>query len=106
MSWLFLLVAGLLEVSWAVSMKYSEGFTKPVPSVLTIVLVIASMSLLSLSLRTLPVGLAYGVWTGIGTVGVALLGILLFGEPASALRLFCMGLIIAGVAGLRFLSPA
>ncbi|MCB8876544.1 quaternary ammonium compound efflux SMR transporter SugE [Acidisoma silvae] len=104
MNWLFLVVAGCLEIAWAIAMKYSEGFTKLVPSVLTVVLVIASMSLLSLSLKTLPVGLAYGVWTGIGTVGTAILGILLFGEPAGVARLCCMGLIVAGIAGLRILS--
>lgn len=104
MSWAYLVIAGLFEVAWAIAMKYSAGFTRPIPSVLTVLLAIVSMVLLSLSLRTLPVGLAYGVWTGIGTVGVALLGILLFGEPATAARLFCMGLIIAGVAGLRVLT--
>ncbi len=105
MSWLILFVAGLFEAAWAIAMKYSDGFTRLGPSVLTVVLVMISMSLLSLSLRTLPVGIAYGVWTGIGTVGVAVLGIMLFGEPATAAKLFCMGLIIAGVAGLRLLSP-
>ena len=105
MSWLFLVAAGLLEIGWAMTMKYSQGFTRLVPSVLTVVLIMASLSLLSLALKTLPIGLAYAVWTGIGTVGVALVGILVFAEPASAARLGCMGLIIAGVAGLRFLSP-
>lgn len=104
MSWLFLVAAGLLEIGWAMTMKYSQGFTRLVPSVLTVVLIMASLSLLSLALKTLPIGLAYAVWTGIGTVGVALVGILVFAEPASAARLGCMGLIIAGVAGLRFLS--
>jgi quaternary ammonium compound-resistance protein SugE len=104
MSWLFLLTAGLLEIGWAMAMKYSEGFTRLVPSVLTVVLIMASLSLLNLALKTLPIGLAYAVWTGIGTVGVALAGILVFAEPASAARLGCIGLIIAGVAGLRILS--
>jgi quaternary ammonium compound-resistance protein SugE len=104
MSWLFLVAAGLLEIGWAMTMKYSQGFTRLVPSVLTVVLIMASLSLLSLALKTLPIGLAYAVWTGIGTVGVALVGILVFAEPASAARLGCMGLIIAGVAGLRLLS--
>lgn len=104
MSWLFLVAAGLLEIGWATTMKSSQGFTRLVPSVLTVVLIIASLSLLNLALKTLPIGLAYAVWTGIGTVGVALVGILVFAEPASAARLGCMGLIIAGVAGLRLLS--
>lgn len=104
MSWLFLVAAGLLEIGWAMTMKSSQGFTRLVPSVLTVVLIIASLSLLNLALKTLPIGLAYAVWTGIGTVGVALVGILVFAEPASAARLGCMGLIIAGVAGLRLLS--
>lgn len=104
MSWLFLVAAGLLEIGWAMTMKYSQGFTRLVPSLMTVVLIMASLSLLNLALKTLPIGLAYAVWTGIGTVGVALVGILVFAEPASAARLGCMALIIAGVAGLRFLS--
>lgn len=104
MNWLLLVVAGLLEIVWAMTMKYSEGFSKLLPSVLTVLLIMASLSLLNLSLKTLPIGLAYSVWTGIGMVGTAAMGILLFGEPATVGRLCCMGLIIAGVAGLRILS--
>lgn len=104
MAWIILFVAGLLETGWAIGLKYTEGFTKPVPSVLTLVTMAASVVLLSLALRTLPVGTGYAVWTGIGAVGTALLGIVLFGEPASAARLACIGLIVAGIAGLKFVS--
>jgi quaternary ammonium compound-resistance protein SugE len=106
MNWLILILAGLLEVSWALGMKYSQGFTKPVASALTVILIVLSLYLLNLSLKALPVGTAYGVWTGIGTVGTALLGIVLFGEAASAARLICISLIITGVVGLRLLSEA
>ncbi|MCQ4158949.1 quaternary ammonium compound efflux SMR transporter SugE [Roseomonas sp. GC11] len=101
MSWIYLLLAGLLEIGWAVGLKYTEGFTRPLPSLLTLASMAASVFLLGLALRDLPMGTAYGIWTGIGTVGTALLGILLFGEPATALRLFCIGLIIAGIVGLK-----
>lgn len=104
MAWIILFVAGLLETGWAIGLKYTEGFTKPVPSVLTLVTMAASVVLLSLALRTLPVGTGYAVWTGIGAVGTALLGIVLFGEPATAARLACIGLIVAGIAGLKFVS--
>ena len=101
MAWWYLFVAGLLEVGWAVGLKYTDGFTRFVPSVLTGVMLIASMALLALAIRTLPLGTAYAVWTGIGTVGAALLGIVLFGEPANAARMLCIMLIIAGIAGLK-----
>ena len=101
MAWSMLFIAGLLEVGWAIGLKYTEGFTKPMPSVLTIACMIASVALLGLSLKTLPVGTAYAVWTGIGTVGTALLGIALLGEPATAIRLACIGLIVAGIIGLK-----
>ncbi|MDF1586589.1 quaternary ammonium compound efflux SMR transporter SugE [Marinimicrococcus flavescens] len=101
MAWLILLAAGLFEIGWAVGLKQTEGFTRPLPSVLTVLAMIASFWLLSLALRTLPLGTAYAVWTGVGTVGTALLGILLFGEPADALRLACIGLIVAGILGLK-----
>jgi quaternary ammonium compound-resistance protein SugE len=101
MAWTMLFVAGLLEIGWAIGLKYTEGFTRLVPSVLTLACMIASVMLLGLSLKTLQVGTAYAVWTGIGTVGTALLGIWLMGEPATALRLACIGLIVAGIVGLK-----
>ena len=104
MAWILLFVAGLLETGWAIGLKYTAGFTKLVPSVLTLVTMAASVVLLSISLRTLPVGTGYAVWTGIGAVGTAILGIVLFGEPATAARLACIGLIVAGIAGLNFVS--
>ncbi|KQW23594.1 molecular chaperone [Afipia sp. Root123D2] len=104
MAWTMLFVAGLLEVGWAIGLKYTDGFTRLVPSVLTIVSMIASVFLLGLSLKSLQVGTAYAVWTGIGTVGTALLGIALLGEPATAIRLGCIGLIVAGIAGLKVMA--
>ena len=104
MAWVLLSVAGLFEVGWAIGLKYTEGFTRLVPSVLTIASMAVSMLLLGLALRTLPVGTAYAVWTGIGTVGTALLGIYLFAEPATALRLACIGLIVAGIFGLKLVA--
>lgn len=101
MAWVILFVAGILEIGWAVGLKYTDGFTRPLPTVLTAVSLVASMALLGLAVRTLPLGTAYAVWTGIGTVGTAALGILLFGEAASAVRLVCIGLIVAGILGLR-----
>jgi quaternary ammonium compound-resistance protein SugE len=101
MSWLVLLIAGLCEVGWAVGLKYADGFSRFLQSVLTALAMIASVVLLGIALRTLPLGTAYAVWTGIGTVGTALLGIWLFGDSATALRLGCIGLIVAGIAGLK-----
>ena len=105
MAWLVLIVAGLFEVAWAVGLKYAEGFTRLWPSVGVVAALALSMALLGVALRTLPLGTAYAVWTGIGTVGTAILGIALFREPATAGRLVCMGLIVAGIAGLKVLSP-
>jgi quaternary ammonium compound-resistance protein SugE len=105
MAWLLLFLAGLLEVGWAVGLKYTAGFTRVIPSILTIASMIASLGLLGLSLRTLPVGTAYAVWTGLGTIGTALLGIVLFAEDANAGRLGCIGLIVAGIVGLKLVSP-
>ena len=104
MPWVILFVAGLLECAWAVGLKYAEGFTRPLPSVLTVLAMAASFWLLSIAMRSIPVGTAYAVWTGIGAAGVAVAGVLLFGEPREAARLFCIFLIIAGVAGLRILA--
>ena len=105
MAWLILLAAGLLEVGWAVGLKYTEGFTRPLPTVLTIVSMVASLGLLGLALRSLPLGTAYAVWTGVGTVGTAILGIVLFRESADPARILCIGLIVAGIAGLKLASP-
>ncbi|PWL57108.1 MAG: quaternary ammonium compound-resistance protein SugE [Desulfovibrionaceae bacterium] len=101
MSWILLLLAGLCEVGWAVGLKYSEGFTRLWPSMGTAAAMILSVVLLGIALRHLPLGSAYAVWTGIGTVGTVLFGILVFGEPAAASRLFCVGLIVAGIMGLK-----
>ena len=103
-SWLFLFLAGLFEVGWAIGLKYTEGFTRLVPSLWTVASMVVSLALLGLALKTLPVGTAYAVWTGIGTIGTALLGIWLFGEPATALRLSCIGLILAGIVGLKLVG--
>ena len=106
MAWVYLVVAGLLEVGWALGLKYSEGFTKLAPSVATIVMMIASFALLSQAVKTLPLGTAYAIWTGIGAVGTALAGMALLGEPRDVIRLVCIGLIVAGIVGLKFVSPA
>jgi quaternary ammonium compound-resistance protein SugE len=103
-AWVFLSVAGLFEIGWAIGLKYTQGFTRLAPSVLTLASMALSMLLLGLALKTLPVGTAYAVWTGIGTVGTAILGIYLFGEPATALRLACIGLIVAGILGLKVVA--
>jgi quaternary ammonium compound-resistance protein SugE len=105
MAWVYLVIAGLFEVGWAIGLKYTEGFTRLLPSALTIGAMIISILLLGLALRELPVGTGYAVWTGIGTVGTAILGIVLFAEPATALRLACIGLIVAGIIGLKLATP-
>jgi quaternary ammonium compound-resistance protein SugE len=105
MAWLILFVAGLTEVGWAVGLKYTQGFTRPVPTALTVVAMVASLWLLGLAVRTLPLGTAYAVWTGIGTLGTAILGILLFNEPATGLRLLCVALIVSGIVGLKLVTP-
>jgi quaternary ammonium compound-resistance protein SugE len=102
--WLLLLAAGLLEIVWAIGLKYTEGFSRLVPSVITITAMIASVWLLALALKSIPVGTGYAVWTGIGAVGTAILGIVLFSEPATAARLACIGLIVAGIFGLKMVS--
>jgi quaternary ammonium compound-resistance protein SugE len=106
MSWILLLVAGLLETGWAIGLKYTEGFTRPLPTALTVAAMVASMGLLGLALRDLPVGTAYAVWVGVGALGTALLGIVLFGEPATGARLFFLGLLVIAIAGLKLTSPA
>lgn len=106
MSWIYLIVAGLLEVVWAVGLKYTEGFTRLWPSAFTLAAMAASVGMLGLALRHLPLGTAYAVWTGIGTIGTAMFGMVMLGEPAGALRLGSMGLIVAGIIGLKLLTPA
>ena len=106
MSWAYLVVAGLLEVAWAVGLKYTAGFTRLWPSVFTLATMAGSVGMLGLALRALPLGTAYAVWTGIGTVGTAVFGMAMLGEPAGALRLLSIGLIVAGIVGLKLLTPA
>lgn len=103
-AWWYIVVAGLLEVGWAIGLKYSEGFSKPVPSILTVAGMAMSMWLLAQALRVLPAGTGYAVWTGIGAVGTAILGIVLLGESRSVVRLACIGLIVVGILGLRVAS--
>jgi quaternary ammonium compound-resistance protein SugE len=104
MAWAYLTVAGLFEIGWAIGLKYSDGFSKPVPSLLTVGAMAISLWLLSIAMRTIPVGTAYAVWTGIGAVGVAILGMVLFSESRDILRLLCLFLIIAGMIGLKVVS--
>ncbi|EQK47335.1 MULTISPECIES: quaternary ammonium compound efflux SMR transporter SugE [Paraclostridium] len=104
MKWLVLVIAGIFEVWWAVGLKYSEGFTKLVPSVLTVIGMIASFYFLSLALKELPLGTAYAIWTGIGTIGTVILGVFLFKEPIDFVRLVCIGFIVAGIIGLKLVS--
>ncbi len=106
MHWFYLVVAGLLEIVWAVGLKYSYGFTRPIPTVVTIVAMIASFILLAIALKAIPVGTGYAVWTGIGTVGTAIAGIVLLGESRDVVRLACIALIVCGILGLKFATPA
>ena len=105
MSWLLLVLAGLLEIGWAIGLKYTDGFTRTWPSIGTVAAMILSMVLLGIAMKALPVGTAYAIWVGIGAVGTVILGIVLFGEPADALRLISVGLIIAGIVGLKLATP-
>jgi quaternary ammonium compound-resistance protein SugE len=105
MNWIYLVIAGFLEVGWAIGLKYTDGWTRLVPSVLTGATMLASFYFLSLALKTLPIGTAYAVWTGIGTVGAAVLGMILFHEPRDFPRIVCILLIIGGIAGLKLTSP-
>lgn len=104
MAWVYLFLAGLFEIGWAIGLKYTEGFTRPLPTVATLVAMVVSFALLGVALRSLPLGTAYAVWTGIGTVGTVILGIVLFNESLEPLRLVCILLIVVGVAGLRFVT--
>ncbi len=104
MAWFTLLLAGLLEIGWAIGLKYTDGFTRFWPSVATLSSMLVSLLLLASALRSLPLGTAYAIWTGIGAVGTVTLGIILFGEPASLGRLICVGMIVAGIAGLKLLT--
>lgn len=105
MAWVSLVVAGLFECAWAIGLKYTENFTKLVPSLLTILAMAISIWLLSVAMKTLPVGTAYAVWTGIGAVGVAILGMVLFGESRDTIRIMCLLLIVSGIVGLKVVSP-
>ena len=104
MDWLFLLAAGLCEIAWAIGLKYTEGFSRVLPAIGTVVAMAASIGFLGFALKSLPVGTAYAVWTGIGAVGTVALGIYLFNEPATLLRLTCIGLILSGIIGLKITS--
>jgi quaternary ammonium compound-resistance protein SugE len=105
MAWIVLFIAGLFEIAWAVGLKYTQGFTKPLPTLFVAVSLAISMGLLGWSVRTLPIGTAYAVWTGIGAVGAAVLGIVLFKEPATVARIACLALIVGGIVGLKLVTP-
>ncbi len=104
MAWVYLVIAGLFEMGWAIGLKYTDGFSRLTPTVLTVLAMIVSVALLGIALRDLPVGTGYAVWTGIGTVGTAILGMILFGDAATVARLVSIGLIVAGIAGLKLFS--
>ena len=104
MSWLILFMAGLLETVWAIGLKYTHGFSRPLPTLGTLVAMAASVWLLSIAMKTLPLGTAYAVWTGVGAVGAVILGIILFNDPLNLPRLFCLGLIVTGIIGLKMVS--
>lgn len=104
MAWVYLLIAGLFECGWAIGIKYTDGFTKPIPSLFTVSAMAISFWLLSISMKTIPVGTAYAVWTGIGAVGVSILGMLLLGESRDIMRVICLLLIVSGIVGLKLVS--
>lgn len=104
MAWVLVVVSGILEMGWAVGLKASQGFTRPLPTVLTLMGMVASFAMLSVAVRTLPIGTAYAVWVGIGALGTAVLGMVLHGEPVSAARVICLGLLIGGIVGLKLTS--
>ena len=101
MAWLYLVLAGICEIGWAVGLKYTEGFSRPLPTILTVISMIVSVGLLGLALRGLPLGTAYAIWTGIGTVGTVIAGVMLFGDSVTAIRVACIALIVAGMVGLK-----
>ena len=105
MAWIILVLAGLFEVGWAIGLKYTEGFSKPLPTVATIAAMAISLGLLGIAMKSLPVGTAYAIWVGVGAVGTVILGIVLFNEPVNALRMISVGLIVAGLVGLKLASP-
>jgi quaternary ammonium compound-resistance protein SugE len=104
-AWIILVAAGLFEIGWAVGLKYTDGFSRLWPTLGTVTSMIVSLGLLGLALKTLPLGTAYAIWTGVGTIGTAIFGIILLGESADAVRLGCIGLIVAGIVGLKLVSP-
>lgn len=104
MNWVYLVIAGILEIGWAIGLKYTESWSKLYPSLITLILMIASFQFLSMALKTLPIGTAYAIWTGIGAVGTAIIGMLVFDEPRDSIRILCILLIIAGIAGLKLTS--
>lgn len=104
MHWIFLFIAGLLEISWAVGLKFSHGFTKLTPAIFTVACMIFSFYFLALALKQLPLGAAYAIWTGIGTIGTVVFGIILFKEPVTILRLVCIGFIVSGIVGLKLIT--
>jgi quaternary ammonium compound-resistance protein SugE len=105
MPWIVLVLAGLFEIGWAIGLKYTEGFTRPLPTLLTVAAMAISLGLLGIAMKSLPVGTSYAVWVGVGAVGTAILGIVLLGEPANAGRLVSLGLIVAGIVGLKLSTP-
>lgn len=106
MAWIYLVVAGLFECGWAIGLKYTEGFSKIIPSLLTILAMAISLWLLSVAMKTIPIGTAYAVWTGIGAVGVAIMGMVLFGESRDIMRVICLLLIVSGIVGLKLVSSS
>ncbi len=106
MAWIYLVVAGLFECGWAIGLKYTDGFTRLIPSLLTVSAMVISFLLLSMALKTIPVGTVYAVWTGIGAVGVAILGMILLDEPRDILRIICLLLIVSGIVGLKLVSSS
>lgn len=106
MNWIILVLAGLFEVGWAIGLKYTDGFTRPWPTVGTVIAMVISLGLLGIAMKSLPVGTAYAIWVGVGAVGTAILGIILLGEPATTGRLVSLALIVAGIIGLKLTSPA
>lgn len=102
MPWIYLTLAGLFEIGWAIGLKYTDGFTRPLPTALTAGSMVVSIVLLGLAVKTLPIGTAYAIWTGIGTVGTVMLGVVLFAEPVTAMRMGCIALIVTGILGLKF----